>query len=322
MILIHLVPIIFGYILDLLFGDPQGFPHPIRLIGSSIKNLENLLRKHCKTPADERKAGFVLWFIIVFSSFLIPYIILFLTAKISINFEIIIESVMCYYILATKSLKDESMKVYYKLKDNDLVGARKFLSYIVGRDTQNLDDKSIIKATIETVAENTSDGVIAPLIFILIGGAPLGFMYKAINTLDSMVGYKNEKYINMGRFSAKADDYVNYIPARISAYIMILSSMILKLDFKNAYKIYKRDRYNHLSPNSAQTESVCAGAICVKLAGGSFYKGVYVDKPTIGDEIREVYIEDIKTANKLMYTTSILCFLTGIILKLVIIYLF
>lgn len=319
---IHLIPIIFGYILDLLFGDPQGFPHPIRLIGTSIKNLENLLRKHCKTPADERKAGIVLWFIIVFSSFFIPYIILFLISKISINFEIIIESVMCYYILATKSLKDESMKVYYRLKDNDLAGARKFLSYIVGRDTANLDDKAIIRAAVETVAENTSDGVIAPLIFILIGGAPLGLMYKAINTLDSMVGYKNDKYINMGRFSAKADDYANYIPARISAYIMIVSSMVLKLDFKNAYKIYKRDRYNHLSPNSAHTESVCAGALRIQLAGGSFYKSVYVEKPTIGDKMREVCMEDIKITNRLMYTTSILCFLVGIAVKSLIIYLF
>ena len=315
-----MISLILGYILDLFLGDPQGWPHPVRLIGNSIKNLESVLRRKCKTPQDERRAGFILWIIIVFGSFLIPWIILAVTAKISIYFAIIIESVMCYYILATKCLKDESMKVYYKLKDNDLSGARKFLSYIVGRDTKNLDDKSIIKAAIETVAENTSDGVIAPLIFILIGGAPLGFLYKAINTLDSMVGYKNKKYINIGRFSAIADDFANYIPARISAYIMILASMILKLDFRNAYKIYKRDRYNHLSPNSAHTESVCAGALGIKLAGGSYYNNVYVEKPTIGDETKEVSLEDIKTANKLMYTTSILCLLLGIAFKSVILY--
>ena len=315
-----MISLILGYILDLFLGDPQGWPHPVRLIGNSIKNLENVLRRKCKTPQDERRAGFILWIIIVFGSFLIPWIILAVAAKISIYFAIIIESVMCYYILATKCLKDESMKVYYKLKDNDLSGARKFLSYIVGRDTKNLDDKSIIKAAIETVAENTSDGVIAPLIFILIGGAPLGFLYKSINTLDSMVGYKNKKYINIGRFSAIADDFANYIPARISAYIMILASMILKLDFRNAYKIYKRDRYNHLSPNSAHTESVCAGALGIKLAGGSYYNNVYVEKPTIGDETKEVSLEDIKTANKLMYTTSILCLLLGIAFKSVILY--
>ncbi len=315
-----MISLTLGYILDLFLGDPQGWPHPVRLIGNSIKNLENVLRKKCKTSQDERRAGFILWIVIVFGSFLIPWIILAVAARISIHFTIITESVMCYYLLATKCLKDESMKVYHKLKDNDLSGARKFLSYIVGRDTKNLDDKSIIRAAIETVAENTSDGVIAPLIFILIGGAPLGFMYKAINTLDSMVGYKNEKYINIGRFSAKADDFANYIPARISSYIMILASMILKLDFRNAYKIYKRDRYNHLSPNSAHTESVCAGALGIRLAGGSYYNNVYVEKPTIGDEIKEVSLEDIKTANNLMYTTSILCLVLGIAFKSVILY--
>ncbi len=279
-----------------------------------------MLRKKCKTAENERIAGIILWFDIVLASAIIPYIILIITAKVSIILTIIVESVMCYYILATKSLKDESMLVYYRLKDNDIVGARKYLSYIVGRDTQNLDDKSIVKAAVETVAENTSDGVIAPLIFILIGGAPLGFMYKAINTLDSMIGYKNDKYINLGRFSAKADDCFNYIPARISAYLMILSSIILKLNYKNTYKIYKRDRYNHLSPNSAHTEAVCAGALGIKLAGGSYYKGVYVEKPTIGDELREVNTEDIKTSNRLMYTTSIVCFLIGIAIKFIIYY--
>ena len=315
-----MLSLIIGYTLDLFIGDPQGFPHPVRLIGNSIKNLENILRKGCKTPMDERIAGIILWIIIVFSSFIVPYIILSIAAKISVALAIILEAIMCYYILATKSLNDESMKVYYKLKENNILEARKFLSYIVGRDTKKLDDTDIIKATIETVAENTSDGVIAPLLFILIGGAPLGFMYKSINTLDSMVGYKNDKYINLGRFSAKADDVANYIPARISAYIMILASIILKLDYKNAYKIYKRDRYNHLSPNSAHTESVCAGALGIKLAGGSYYNGIYVEKPTIGDNIKKIEIEDIKTANKLMFTTSILCLLIGIVLKINIIY--
>ena len=309
-----------GYILDLFIGDPHGLPHPIRLIGNSIKKLENTLRRFCKTSKDERIAGIILWLVIVLSSFFIPYIILELVAKSSVAFVVIIEAIMCYYILATKCLKDESMKVYYKLKANNLVEARKFLSYIVGRDTNNLDETAIIKATVETVAENTSDGVIAPLIFILIGGAPLGFMYKAINTLDSMVGYKNDKYINIGRFSAKADDVANYIPARISAYIMILASLVLNLDYKNAYKIYRRDKYNHLSPNSAHTESVCAGALDIELAGGSYYNNVFVDKPTIGDAIKKVELEDIKLANKLMYTTSILCLIIGIVLKIIVTY--
>ena len=310
-----MISLVLGYILDLIIGDPQGMPHPIRLIGNSIVKLENLLRRKCHSEKDEYKSGIILWIIIVFSSFIIPFILLFALSKISVILAIIVESIMCYYILATKCLKDESMKVYYKLKDDNIIEARKFLSYIVGRDTQNLDETSIIKATIETVAENTSDGVIAPLIYLLIGGAPLGFMYKAINTLDSMVGYKNEKYINFGRFSAKADDIFNYIPARISAYLMIISSAILGMDFKNAHRIYKRDRYNHLSPNSAHTESVCAGALQIKLAGGSFYNGIFIEKPTIGDAIKSVDINDIKLANKLMYTTSMLCILFGMFLK-------
>jgi len=309
-----MIPLIAGYALDLAIGDPQGFPHPIRLIGKLIEKVEKKLREKCKSSSDERKAGAVLWFTVVGLSFIIPYLILFLASKINIMVAIIIESIMCYYILATKSLKDESMKVYTALENNSINEARRFLSYIVGRDTENLNNSSIAKAAVETVAENTSDGVIAPLIFIILGGAPLGFMYKAINTLDSMVGYKNEKYINMGRFSAIADDVANYIPSRLSAYLMITASFIIKMDYKNAYKIYKRDRYNHKSPNSAQTESVCAGALNIMLGGDNYYGGILVSKPTIGDDIRKVETEDIKRANKLMYATSLLCLLTGIAL--------
>ncbi|MGB4440318.1 MAG: adenosylcobinamide-phosphate synthase CbiB [Sedimentibacter sp.] len=314
--MIHMIPLIAGYALDIAMGDPQGFPHPIRLIGKLIEKVEQKLRKKCKSSIDERKAGAALWFTVVGLSFIIPYLLLFLASKINIMFSIIIESIMCYYILATKSLKDESMKVYTALENNNINEARRFLSYIVGRDTKQLNNNSIAKAAVETVAENTSDGVIAPLIFILLGGAPLGFMYKAINTLDSMVGYKNEKYINMGRFSAIADDVANYIPSRIAAYLMITASFIIKMDYKNAYKIFKRDRYNHKSPNSAQTESVCAGALNIMLGGDNYYGGILVSKPTIGDDIRKVETEDIKRANKLMYATSLLCLLTGIALLL------
>ncbi len=221
---------------------------------------------------------------------------------------------MIYFILAAKSLRVESMKVYAGLRNNNIIEARRYLSCIVGRDTENLNASSVSRAAVETVAENTSDGVIAPMLFIILGGAPLGFMYKAINTLDSMVGYKNEKYVNMGRFSAIADDAANYIPARISAYLMILASMILKMDYKLAYKIYKRDRYNHNSPNSAHTEAVCAGSLNIMLGGDSFYGGIPVHKPTIGDNIREIEIEDIRKANNLMYVTSALCLILGVII--------
>ena len=313
-----MISLIIGYILDLIVGDPQGFPHPIRLIGNMISKVEKNLRTKCNNKNDEKRAGMILWLIVVFTSFIIPYIILFVAAKINIIFAIILESIMCYYILATKSLKDESMKVYSALKNNNIVDARKYLSYIVGRDTENLNETSVAKGAVETVAENASDGVIAPMLFMLIGGAPFGFMYKAINTLDSMVGYKNEKYINMGRFSAIADDVANYIPSRVAAYLMIAASFLLKMDYKNAYIIYKRDRYNHLSPNSAQTESVCAGALNISLGGGNYYGGVLVSKPTIGDDKRPIVLDDIKLANKLMYATSVICLILGVGIALLI----
>jgi adenosylcobinamide-phosphate synthase len=207
------------------------------------------------------------------------------------------------------------MKVYYALKNNDIAEAKYYLSFIVGRDVEKLSGSQIIKAAVETVAENTADGVIAPMIFLMLGGAPLGLFYKGINTLDSMVGYKNEKYINVGRFSAIADDVFNFIPARIAAILMILSSYILKMDYKNAYRIYKRDRYNHKSPNSAQTESVCAGALNLMLGGNSYYGKILVEKPSIGDDNREAEAEDIKRANKLMYATSIICLILGTAFK-------
>ena len=307
-----MISLIIGYILDIFIGDPHGFFHPIKLIGNMITLVEKKLRASCKNKDDDRRAGTILWIIVVGISFVVPYLLLVLASRINMIFAIILEGVMCYYILATKSLRDESMKVYKALKENNIVEARKYLSYIVGRDTENLNESSVAKGAVETVAENTSDGVIAPIIFILIGGAPLGFMYKAINTLDSMVGYKNEKYIDFGRFSAIADDIANYIPSRLSAYIMILASMILGMDYRNAYKIYKRDRYNHLSPNSAQTESVCAGALNISLGGGNYYGGLLVSKPTIGDDDRPIEAEDIKKANNLMYMTSFICLILGI----------
>ena len=211
----------------------------------------------------------------------------------------------CYQLLAAKSLKTESMKVYKKLQDSDLEGARKAVSMIVGRDTANLDCEGITKATVETIAENTSDGVIAPLFYMLIGGAPLGMLYKAINTMDSMLGYKDEKYLYIGRIAAKMDDVVNYIPARISAIMMVLAAFLCGLDWKNGWKIFLRDRYNHSSPNSAQTEAVCAGALDIQLAGDAWYFGKLYKKPYIGEPIRSIRIEDICQTNRLMYVTAI-----------------
>lgn len=314
---------IIGFILDLILGDPYWLYHPIRLIGKLISNTEKLVRG-CfpKTKSGERIGGIVLAIIVMVISTGIPLGILVICYKTNAYLGLLIESIFCYQLLATKSLKVESMKVYRALKCKDIEKARYAVSMIVGRDTKNLDAVGITKAAVETVAENTSDGSIAPLIAIIIGGAPLGFLYKSINTMDSMIGYKNEKYINVGRFAAKLDDIVNYIPARLSAYMMILSAYLLRMDGKNAYRIYKRDRYKHASPNSAHTESVCAGALRVRLAGDAYYFGKLHKKKYIGDALREIEIEDIKRANHLLYMCAFLSFVLLIGIKIGIVWLF
>ena len=317
---ISLVALVMGYILDLIFGDPYWMPHPVRFIGNLISILEKVIRRFMpKTKRGEYIGGIILTVMVVSISMVIPLVIILMAKSINTYLALTVETFMCYQILATKSLKVESMKVYDELAKNDLPSARKAVSMIVGRDTKDLTFSGVAKAAVETVAENTSDGIIAPMIFIAIGGAPMGFFYKAINTMDSMVGYKNEKYMNFGRFAAKLDDVVNYLPARISAYQMILSSFFLKYDYKNAFKIYKRDRYNHASPNSAQTESVCAGALDVQLAGNAYYFGKLYEKPTIGDDIREINYDDIKKANRLLYCTSIISIVIISVIKITII---
>lgn len=317
---ISLVALVMGYILDLIFGDPYWMPHPVRFIGNLISILEKVIRRFMpKTKRGEYIGGIILTVMVVSISMVIPLVIILMAKSINTYLALTVETFMCYQILATKSLKVESMKVYDELEKNDLPSARKAVSMIVGRDTKDLTFSGVAKAAVETVAENTSDGIIAPMIFIAIGGAQMGFFYKAINTMDSMVGYKNEKYMNFGRFAAKLDDVVNYLPARISAYQMILSSFFLRYDYKNAFKIYKRDRYNHASPNSAQTESVCAGALDVQLAGNAYYFGKLYEKPTIGDDIREINYDDIKKANRLLYCTSFISIVIISVIKITII---
>ena len=317
---ISLVALVMGYILDLIFGDPYWMPHPVRFIGNLISILEKVIRRFMpKIKRGEYIGGIILTVMVVSISMVIPLVIILMAKSINTYLALTVETFMCYQILATKSLKVESMKVYDELAKNDLPSARKAVSMIVGRDTKDLTFSGVAKAAVETVAENTSDGIIAPMIFIAIGGAPMGFFYKAINTMDSMVGYKNEKYMNFGRFAAKLDDVVNYLPARISAYEMILSSFFLRYDYKNAFKIYKRDRYNHASPNSAQTESVCAGALDVQLAGNAYYFGKLYEKPTIGDDIREINYDDIKKANRLLYCTSFISIVIISVIKITII---
>ena len=314
----HLMAFIAGFILDLLLGDPQNFPHPVRWIGTLIGKLTDKLLIEKENSQEKRKKGSLLVVIVIAISVTITALFLWVSYTINTYFGLIIEAVITYQCLATKSLYIESMKVYYSLKDGGLVAGRQAVSMIVGRDTAALDEVGVTKAAVETVAENTSDGIIAPMIYLAIGGPVLGIAYKAVNTMDSMIGYKNDKYLDFGRTAAKLDDVVNYIPARISAYLMVLSALVLgkEFDYKNALRIYKRDRYNHASPNSAQTESVCAGALRVQLAGPASYFGKTVNKPFIGDKLRNVELEDIKRANKLMIATSVICQLICVVVLL------
>lgn len=299
--------LVLGFIIDLLLGDPRWLYHPVRVIGLEISFLEKKLRGiFPKTPKGERQAGLIMVILLCILGFAIPAGILFLAYKIHTVLGILLETFMCYQMLAARSLKEESMKVYRELKKEDLEGSRHAVSMIVGRDTQNLTFEGVTKAAVETVAENTSDGEIAPLFYMALGGPPLLYLYKTINTMDSMVGYKNDRFLNFGRYGAKLDDVVNYIPARISALLMITAAWITGMDGKNAWKIFKRDRYNHASPNSAQTESAMAGALDIQLAGNAYYFGKLYEKPTLGDPKRPVEFEDIPRANRLLYVSAIL----------------
>ena len=307
----HIVAFFLGYFFDLLLGDPYCFPHPIRLIGCLISYLEKLLRKNSNSKKDKKskneiKKGIMLVVIVLLVTVLVTSAVIIGAYYINPYLGAFVETIMTYQILATKCLKVESMKVYKSLKEEELKEARPAVSMIVGRDTDVLDEEGVAKAAIETVAENTSDGVIAPMLYTAIGGPVLGFLYKAVNTMDSMVGYKNDKYIDFGRAAAKLVGAVNFLPARISAYIMIFASFLggTGYDGKQAYRIYKRDNRKHASPNSAQTESVCAGALGIQLAGDASYFGKVVKKPYIGDALRKVEYEDIKRVNHLMYLTA------------------
>ncbi len=316
-----LFALVIGFVIDLFVGDPHGIPHPVILIGKMIDALEKGLRKlFPATPAGERTAGAVLWFSVVLVSALIPSLLLFVCHSISAWLRLAVESIMCWQIVAAKSLRDESMKVYHELEHGDIFSARHAVSMIVGRDTGCLDDAGVTRAAVETVAENTSDGVVAPLIFTAIGGAPLGFFYKAVNTMDSMLGYIEPPYRNIGFIPAKADDAANFIPSRISALLMLVSGWILKTDVKNGWKIFLRDRKKHASPNSAQTESVCAGLLGVRLAGDAWYNGVLHKKQYIGDALREIEHEDIPRACRLMYVTALLALLLSCSVKLPIVF--
>ncbi len=314
----HITAFAAGFVLDMIFGDPQGMWHPVCLIGKMVACLK---RWNKKELSDKQKfwRGVMMVLLVAVLTCSAVSVLLILAYHVSPWAGCVLEAVMTYQILAAKSLKTESMKVYHCLAEGNLKKARYAVSMIVGRDTDALDETGVIKAAVETVAENTSDGVIAPMLYLAIGGPVLGFLYKAVNTMDSMVGYKNERYLYFGRCAAKLDDFVNFVPARISALFMIIASFLSGKDYsgKNAWRIWRRDKRNHSSPNSAQTESACAGSLGIKLAGNASYFGKTVEKPTIGDAVRDVENEDIKRANTLMYRSSFLCYVLCLLFKII-----
>ena len=294
-----------GFVLDCLFGDPAWLPHPVVLMGKAISKLEKFLRPRLpKTPQGELLGGAIVAFCLPVGTFLLTGLVCWGAARLHPLLGLAVQMFWCGQALAARGLVQESTNVYKELKKPDLPGARKAVSRIVGRDTAELTAEGVTKAAVETVAENASDGVIAPLLYMLIGGAPLALTYKAINTMDSMLGYKNEKYLYFGRVPAKLDDAANYLPSRLAALLWVAAAAFTHNDAKGAWKIWRRDRRRHASPNSAQTESACAGALGVQLAGPAYYFGQYYPKLTIGDALRPIEPEDILRANRMMYVAS------------------
>ena len=309
-----------GFVLDALFGDPAWLPHPVVYMGKAISKLEKFLRSRLpKTPQGELLGGAIVAFCLPVGTFLLTGLVCWGAARLHPLLGLAVQMFWCGQALAARGLVQESTNVYKELKKPDLPGARKAVSRIVGRDTAELTAEGVTKAAVETVAENASDGVIAPLLYMLIGGAPLALTYKAINTMDSMLGYKNEKYLYFGRVPAKLDDVANYIPSRLAGLLWVAAAALTGNSARGAWKIWRRDRRRHASPNSAQTESACAGALGLQLAGPAYYFGEYYDKPTIGDPLREIEPRDILRANCMMYAESLLALVLGLAVRLMLV---
>lgn len=299
--------VVAGFLLDALLGDPRRIPHPIVAMGNAIAWLEPRLRAAFPdTPSGARRAGVVLVAVLCAGSFGATWCLIAVAGLVHPLLGFAVETWLCYQALAACELRRQSMRVVRELTREGLPAARRAVGMIVGRDTEALDERGVLKAAVETVAENTADGVVGPLVYLIVGGAPLGMLYKAVNTMDSMVGYKNERYLNFGRAAARVDDVLGFIPARLAALCMIAAAPAAGLSAKGAWRIWRRDRFNHASPNSAQTESAMAGALGVELAGSAVYFGKLVEKPTMGDATRPIEREDVRRANRLMVLASAL----------------
>ncbi|HHW58555.1 MAG TPA: cobalamin biosynthesis protein CobD [Clostridia bacterium] len=296
--------VVLAYFLDLTFGDPEGYPHPVRIIGWMIQKQEKILRKYAKDKETLKIAGFILCLFTVSMVYILTYLILYLAGMVHIYLKYLLEVLIIYTSLATKDLSKAANRVFKPLREGNIIEARKSLSFIVSRDTDKLEEEDIIRGVIETVSENISDGIIAPMFYAFIGGAPLAMFYKAASTLDSMVGYKNEKYKDLGFVSAKLDDVLNFIPARITGFLVIISSYVLRYDYKNSWKVFLRDRLKHDSPNSAHGEAAVAGALGIQLGGLNYYFGKPVIKPTLGDKKQKISLRHIRESIRIMYMTS------------------
>lgn len=309
-----------GFLLDALFGDPAWLPHPVVLMGRCISALEKQLRTALpKTPRGELAGGAAVAAVLPLGTLAVTGLACWAAARLHPALGLALQMLWCGQALAAKGLAQESRNVYKELAKGDLPAARRAVARIVGRDTQNLTAAGVTRAAVETVAENTSDGVIAPLLYMLLGGAPLALTYKAINTMDSMLGYKNEKYLYFGRCAAKLDDAANWLPSRLAALLWVAAAALTGNSARGAWRIWRRDRRRHASPNSAQTESACAGALGVQLAGPAYYFGEYYDKPTIGDPLREIEPRDILRANRMMYAESLLALALGLAVRLMLV---
>ncbi|MCH4889160.1 cobalamin biosynthesis protein CobD [Acidaminobacter sp. JC074] len=311
-----MIQITVGYVMDLILGDPYFLYHPVRIIGHLVRFLEKGLLNLNDKPNVQKFKGLILLITVSGLSFLVPFVILLALHKIHPLLNHVMESIMIYQIFATRCLDVETKKVYRALKEGDMETARKMIGYLVSRDTDVMTEEDIIKAAIETIAENLGDGVIAPMFFIFIGGAPLGWYYKGVNTLDSMVGYKNDKYNHYGYFSAKWDDVLNYIPARLTALFIIIAGFFLRLDVKRGMRILARDKRNHSSPNSAYPESAAAGLLGIQLGGKASYFGKVSMKKTMGDPFKPIDLLDLLRTRKLLYMTSIVGFVVFSLIRL------
>ncbi len=312
-----MIKIIIALVIDYIFGDPYNYPHPVKYMGKLISFLDKNMRRFFKTPKMLKFAGFLTVIIIVSVSFFITYFVIYSLKKINPILGYIAEIIIMWNCIALRCLDTEVMKIYNSLKERNIEKARKQISYLVSRDTESLDEKGIVKATVETATENITDGIISPIFYMIIGGAPLGIAYKAINTIDSMIGYKNEKYIDFGFFGAKLDDVVNFIPARLTGVAMVIFAFITGKDYKNGYRIMIRDHNKSKSPNAGWRESVVVGVLGIELSGPTVYFGKVVNKDTIGDNVNDINYEHIKTTTDFMYGATLIVLFIGVVVFLI-----